>query len=132
MANRQSDRNADDGVLPLTNIVFLLLIFFMIAGRLTTAAPFDIVPPVSASDAPSEMETVLIWIEADGRIALDGAGLAMAEFPAALAVRLADQPDVPAQLRADGEVAASYAVAVIGVVRDAGVTELTLLTRTDP
>ena len=44
--------DSDAGILPLINVVFLLLIFFMIAGQLAEQAPFEVEPP--ASDAEAE------------------------------------------------------------------------------
>jgi len=39
----------EERVLPLINVVFLLLIFFMLAGSLSVTEPFDIEPPASQS-----------------------------------------------------------------------------------
>ena len=38
-------RSTEDNILPLINVVFLLLIFFMLAGVLTQSPPFSLTPP---------------------------------------------------------------------------------------
>ena len=46
-------RNEDERILPLINVVFLLLIFFMLAGRLSASDPFQVEPPRSSADPGS-------------------------------------------------------------------------------
>ena len=43
----RAQRPSEENVLPLINIVFLLLIFFMIAGALSVTAPFELDPPAA-------------------------------------------------------------------------------------
>lgn len=109
--------------MPLINLVFLLLIFFMLAGRLTAADPFEIAPPESASGADPVAEEMLILVAADGRLALDGAMVSEAE----LAERLGREPR-RVRLKADAEAEAVRVVQVMEVLRDAGVENLHLLT----
>ena len=72
-SRRQRPRgNGDESILPLTNVVFLLLIFFMLAGRLASPEAFDIQPPVSTSEAQARRDGLEIQLSADGDIAIDG------------------------------------------------------------
>ncbi|ANK82599.1 MAG: biopolymer transporter ExbD [Rhizobiales bacterium NRL2] len=121
--SRRRPRNDDDRIMPLINLVFLLLIFFMLAGRLTAADPFEIAPPESASGADPVAEEMLILVAADGRLALDGAMVSEAE----LAERLGREPR-RVRLKADAEAEAVRVVQVMEVLRDAGVENLHLLT----
>jgi len=61
-----------ENTLPLINIVFLLLIFFMIAGALEKSDLFDIQPPKGDSAQREEKADLLIEIAQDGRIAWQG------------------------------------------------------------
>src|SRR3546814_21197217 len=75
---RTSKFDGEGSILPLINVVFLLLIFFMLVGRLTQAAPFTVTPPVSqqaeaAEPQPAEAPPeAAIQIAADGRLAPNG------------------------------------------------------------
>src|SRR3546814_6397158 len=52
---RRSRRfDSEEAILTLINVVFLLLIFFMLAGRMTEPSPFAIAPPVSAEAGRAE------------------------------------------------------------------------------
>lgn len=121
-------RNDDDAVMPLINIVFLLLIFFMIAGKLSSADPFDISPPSSTSAVNEETGTLTLLVGQLGELALDGEELSAEDLETALAKKLRENPQVVLRVKAD---AGSKAVDIIGVmeiIRDAGAGELNLLT----
>lgn len=120
--------NDDGGVLPLINVVFLLLIFFMLAGSLSAVDPFEVAPPESLSDGEAEPTAVDILVAEDGRLALDGDVVDEAGLVAAIAARLAREEALSVRLRADGAVAATRVVEVMERLRDAGVTRLRLLT----
>lgn len=128
LRRRRSRFDADAGILPLINVVFLLLIFFMLAGRLTTAAPFKVVPPVSEQAAAAEAapREAAVLVAADGRLALNGQPIDAAALRAAVAEALAQRPDLPVSLTADGGAAATEVVAVMESLRDAGVHRLQL------
>ncbi|WP_349369053.1 biopolymer transporter ExbD [Salinarimonas sp.] len=121
-------RNDEERVLPLINVVFLLLIFFMLAGRLATSDPFEIAPPRSASEGPAETGDLLVLVGADGELALDGARVEEAALRAAVAERLAGDAEAQVRLKADGRAEATAVVAVMELLREAGVERLRLLT----
>ena len=117
-------RNDDDSILPLINVVFLLLIFFMIAGHLTSADPFAIAPPQSESGADPDADRFLILVSRDGRLALNGEVMTEDALLRALA------PDAAGMVRikADGDVNAVQVIGLMERLRDAGLTQLQLLT----
>ena len=68
---RQPGRKSDDeGLIPLINVIFLILIFFMIVGHMEAAAPFRVDPPVSRTDARPAPEDLTLLLAADGRVAV--------------------------------------------------------------
>lgn len=60
-------RKPQENLLPMINVVFLLLIFFLISARLTPPEPFAVSPPEAVMAAESQGEFTL-FIAADGRI----------------------------------------------------------------
>lgn len=127
---QQRRTESDERILPLTNVVFLLLIFFMLVGRLATPSGLDIDVPASASEAPVRGRAIVVQITTDGRLALEGLVMPPAELKAAVSRRLSRGAAMPVRLRADGAVAATRVVAVMRLLREAGVEELALVTRT--
>ncbi|EKE73496.1 ExbD/TolR family protein [Celeribacter baekdonensis] len=56
------------GLLPMINVVFLLLIFFLIAGEMQRPEPFDITPPEIAE--AQEAEGVFsLFLDPEGQLA---------------------------------------------------------------
>lgn len=125
------DKNDDERVLPLINMVFLLLIFFMLAGRLT-AEQTTIEPPLSTSRDSSSPQAVTLSMDAEGRLFLNAEMVPQDT----LQLALARHPDVgdhgsPLVLRASAAAEATKVVAVMGRLRDAGIDQLQLLTIAD-
>lgn len=64
---------ADENLLPMINVVFLLLIFFLISARLTPPAPLEVIPPEARTEAEADGQFTL-YLAAEGQMAAqDGA-----------------------------------------------------------
>ena len=120
----------DERILPLINIVFLLLIFFMVAGQLAASDRFAIEPPSSGSEnEPAGQITVLVGT--DQRLAVDGESVAMGTLSDTVSARLNSGNDRrQVRVKADGRVSALRVVAIMEQLREAGVEGIDLLTAT--
>lgn len=126
---RTARRTDDDGrILPLINVVFLLLIFFMVVGKLSVFDPFAVTPPTSRSEGLSDEQEMIVLVAADGRLALDGAVVDEAALKTAVAERMQTDQRTPVRLKADANAEAVRVVAVMELLRDAGVKQVSLLT----
>ncbi len=121
-------RNDDERILPLINVVFLLLIFFMLAGELSARDPFNIQPPKSASTTPADSRDIVLQVAADGRIALDGEEIAEADLVAAIKGMSEYLLTADLFLKSDASVDAVRIVEIMEKLRAAGVAKLRLLT----
>ncbi len=119
-------RDSDDNVLPLINIVFLLLIFFMVAGALHARPPFDATPPGTEHADDSQPGNAILAVSADGDLALGGKPIEAAALPDALARR--DSEDEPLQVQAHRDLRATTLQDLLSDLRRAGVAEVHLLT----
>jgi len=126
---RREGASSDDRILPLVNIVFLLLIFFMVAGQLTRADPFEIAPPRSASEGAAPAGPAVVLVGADGRLALDGEVMARAALLEALRGRLG--ADGRLRLKVDGRADAAGIVDLVAALEGAGARDIRLLTTPD-
>lgn len=74
---RQNRKEEDVNLTPLIDVVFLLLIFFMVSTTFTKETHLDInLPEASGEPVPDEKEQVDILINADGGYAVNGRSLA--------------------------------------------------------
>ena len=65
---------SDNNLIPMINVVFLLLIFFMVAGIVRISDPLPLRPPESVGDNLVFAQTVL-YVAADGTLMLDDTAL---------------------------------------------------------
>lgn len=115
-------------IIPLINIVFLLLIFFMLFGSFRYPELFTVAPPISEGQEPaSEYETVLL-ISADGRLAIGKKALDRESLRKHVAELLAEHDNARIKIKADAAVGAYYLIGIMDLVRDAGARRVVLLT----
>lgn len=120
-------RDEEANLIPLINIVFLLLIFFMLAGSFTQSDYFDVAPPASSAPQVAEAPTLIVLMSADGDLAIGEDELEMPALNALISARLAAEPGLLVQLKADGGLAAESLLDVMESLKAAGVAKLTLL-----
>ncbi len=118
------ERRGGDDLLPLINIIFLLLIFFMLAGTMTNPEAFPVRPPESRHGEAAKNDADLL-IGPDGDLAWQGERVAVE----ALIARIGDDPPQRIVARADGEVASARLMPVLEQLRNAGVERVSLITR---
>jgi len=121
------EQNDDERVLPLINVVFLLLIFFMVAGRLAASDQFSIEPPTSASDGqPSQ--ALLVLVGKDGRLAAGGERVELAGLGDAVSRQLGERESNRVRVKADARIPATQVVAVMEQLRGTRVETIDLMT----
>ena len=122
------DHRTEVTIIPMVNVVFLLLIFFMLVGRITPYDPLDVSLPVSSSGHVQPSELTQMVIAADGRIVLNGNEL---EIPALIGVvtdMVTEDAVTRFQLKADAALDANRLILIMEILRQAGVRELALIT----
>lgn len=124
----RSETTSEENVLPLINVVFLLLIFFMIAGALSATAPFPIEPPTARAPAPTAPPRGGIVIAADGRIAFAGDPVDPATLvECAREWRAGHTGGRALAVRADANAPTGRLLATIAALRKAGIERIRLL-----
>lgn len=113
----------------MINIVFLLLVFFMLAGALEVHHLFEIDPLEARTGDAAERPEAVVIVDRQGRLAFEGRERDRDGLRRALAARLADRPETVIHLKADGRTSTPEVVEVLEVMRAAGVERLVLLAR---
>lgn len=62
----------DEMLIPLINIIFLMLIFYMLAGTIVASDKITVQPPVSSSETATETQRITLLVAADGHLAMEG------------------------------------------------------------
>ena len=126
--NPRTGRRLLISLTPMIDVVFIMLIFFMVTGRPTVPDPFQIEPPASASEGPMNAQELLVLIGADGRLALDGIVMSEQVLKSNVSNLLTDNQSMKVRLKADAQVQATRVIGVMEVLQQAGVDQFKLLT----
>jgi biopolymer transport protein ExbD len=118
----------DDKLIPLINIVFLLLIFFMLAGALSRPDVLGVTPAESQSGLPATPDEAVLSVAADGRMALDGVAVGADQLSTRVRALQAERPELSLKLKADADLSADRLLPLLDELREAGVERLVLLT----
>ena len=68
---RRPERPQHETIVTLIDIVFFLLVFFMLIGRMDATSPFELSPPISGGGEALPQGGMTVSLAQDGRIALD-------------------------------------------------------------
>jgi biopolymer transport protein ExbD len=123
-------------LIPLINVIFLILIFFMIVGHMEAAAPFRVDPPASRTERRPLSDDLTLLMAADGRIAIgqEVLGLDRLEpwllrWAQSAEGAAAPSPPLPTvSVQADRGVQSGELRALLNTLRRAGFREVVLLT----
>lgn len=120
-------RPALEPMLPLINVVFLLLMFFMIAGQL--APGYDVQAPESEAARDEEQrELPTLVIRKDGELSLND----QVVDPTSLAELLEAHAEQPIRLVSDADIALDKLRQLLSQLRELGIHEVRLVTRGTP
>lgn len=123
------DGPVQEPMLPLINIVFLLLIFFMIAGSLQKLGPFDVEPPASQTADARPEDTIVIWFGTNGEIGIDDLTGGLDRLSSMLPANYIGRP---VEIRADRETEGAKVVTLLGRLQELGVEKVQLMTAIEP
>lgn len=116
-------------ITPLIDVVFILLVFFMVAGAIERPEAIDISPPQSDSEVAGDAEDIVILVGQDGSVAFQGRVLPNdAALVRVATIWFAASPDSSIQLKADASADAARVIQVMELLREAGAQYLVLLT----
>ena len=87
-------------IVALIDVVFFLLVFFMLIGRMDATAPFDVSPPTAKTGADMPSGGITVSVAADGALAVDGSAVSDEDLNRAVATRLADTSDTLVRINA--------------------------------
>lgn len=127
-SKRALTAQAEIQMTPLIDMVFILLIFFVVTTSFVSETGLDIQRPQSSSSEMLPRENIPVAIGADGRITVDGQRVGLLSIRSFLQKRLRIQPGLAVVLVADKAISVDRVVRVMDEIRAAGISEVALAT----
>lgn len=109
--------------LPTINVIFLLMLYFLVAGTIVQKDELSVAPPVSERTAQDRLPRPLLVISEEGDLALDGRPVDRAELPEAARQSLQDVVATSSMLNvlAPADMSAAPVLGIVAELSAAGI-----------
>ena len=122
---RTPRRTPPETIIPLIDVVFFLLIFFMLVGRMDATAPFDVEPPVAQTGADMPGGGITLSVSADGAMAVDGNEVVDAQ--ARLLAMVREAPETLVRINAHQAAELRHILPLVAALEAAGARDVALV-----
>ncbi len=124
-------KRLDGGInmVPLINIVFLLLIFFMLSSTLVTPDSLDVTLPESESARAAESQPIVLIVDSEGRIAINNRDVRAEEVAGRLAGLAEAHVGAGLVIKADADATYADLGTFLHAAKGAGIERIALATR---
>ncbi len=126
---RRRPRHSHLDIAPLVDVVFLLLLFFMLTFQMTATRSLSVELPASNTAEASDADALVVTMDAHGVVHLGQDVVRSEDLRAFLAAALSARPDQRVRIVADKNTRLDQLVSVIDAVRHGGAAGFDLLTK---
>lgn len=127
--NRMREKKKELNVIPMVNVVFLLLVFFLTAGTIQKIEIVPVDPPMAESGKVLDEGHVVIVMGRYDEIIIDDSLVEMDDIVPILQKELKDYPTKIITIKADYNIKAKRLIAVMDEVKAAGGQNVSLVTQ---
>lgn len=124
--NRRLQEEAGLDLTPMMDIVFIMLIFFIVTANFIKEPGLEVNRPDSDTSEIQENAAILIAIGGNDEIYMDGRRIDVRQVKANVLKLLADNPQGTVVIQADETASADAIIQVMDGARDAGVFDISL------
>lgn len=128
----QQDETLGLNLTPMIDILFLLIIFFMVATKfdeLERNIQVAVPQVANADESPLEVKPLVVSVDASGAIELDGSPVTLEQLTARLKAARASSGNPSVIIRGDGKCAFQGIASPLAACREAGISELGITVR---
>ncbi len=118
-------------VTSLIDVMFLLLIFFLVTSTFKTQPAIELDLPHSTTAQPVPLGPAVIYLTQDGAVYLDDRRLEEAEIVPALRQRLAEGGDDAIVMRSDERTDFGSVVRLMDMIKESGFTRVSVSAQVD-
>ena len=126
LINQAVEDTEEPNITPMLDVVFILLIFFIVTANFIKEPGLEINRPDSETSEITENAAILIAIGAAGEIYMDGRRIDVRQVKANVIRLIAENPQGSVVIQADVKSTAEKIEADMDEVREAGVVEISI------
>lgn len=120
-------RSLEVNLIPLINIVFLLLIFFLVVGVVKVPEPVNVSPPISSEGViTTEPPELMVFMTLQGTVVMDKEMVGNEMLKKALSFYLKLHPNAHITIKADKELPAKRLVELIKAASELGAKDIAI------
>ncbi len=123
---------AEINITPLTDVMLVLLVIFMVTTPLIMNESFKIKLPTALSGTTETELGITVVVSKTGQVELNGSIVKMKELKAALKKELKGGGTKTVLLKADGKTRHEVVVKVLDIAKEAGASKLSIATEPGP
>lgn len=122
---RAQRREPPENTVPLINVVFLMLIFFLFAGSISKDEARQIEPPINIVEDETIRSTGALVVDPEGKIYFGDVEISVVDW----LTQQVGTEDGPLKVAADGDLKADVLEKLIAELKASGRTDIVLITR---
>jgi biopolymer transport protein ExbD len=111
---------------PMLDVVFILLIFFIVTSVFITEAGIEVTKPIASTVDPRNKDLILIAVSPQGDIWIDGEQIDPRFIRARFELRLAESPNSSVVIQADQAANNEYVMQILAAARDAEISDVSI------
>lgn len=130
--SRPRRRRPHINITPLIDVMFLLLIFFMMSSTFRQHWGIDIALPEASTAVEQQRQEHVVAVRNDGGIYFDGEQVTLEQLRASLSELMTAQPEAVVNLEAEKDAVFQDWLDVVNLARELGTRQLLIRTESAP
>ena len=124
---RPVTRQPPETIVALIDVVFFLLVFFMLIGRMDATAPFDVTPPTAETGADMPAGGITVSVSARGDLAVDGLVVDETALDQTITARLAATSETLVRINAHRDTELRHVLPLVSRIEALGARDVVLV-----
>ncbi len=128
MKKRNDEGPGEIDLTPMLDVVFILLIFFIVTSVFVTEAGIEVNKPAASTAEPKSKDLILIAVSPEGDIWIDGEQVDPRFIRSRFELRLAEAPNSSVVIQGDRAASNQYVMDILRAAREAQIANVSIST----
>jgi biopolymer transport protein ExbD len=126
MNKKAQEQPGEIDLTPMLDVVFILLIFFIVTSVFITEAGIEVTKPIASTTDPKLKDLILIAVGPQGDVWIDGEQIDPRFIRARFELRLAEAPNSSVVIQADQSANNEFVMLILEAAREAEIDDVSI------